>query len=304
MEESYRISDSEESQLDARLRSWVFTYNNYTEEGIKRIEDFITKNCAWGIYGKEIGEKGTPHLQGAMHFENQRKGHAINNKTGRVMWLHGMNGTFDQARTYCMKDNNFWEHGTMPQQGKRSDMEDVREIVMKTGRMREVAKKATTYHQLLFGEKILRYLEPKRDWKPNVRWYWGPPGVGKSRRAMEEAGTEKHVQTRNLRWWDSYDGHENVVMDEFRGSWGPLHELLTLIDRYPHQVETKGGMRQFLARNIWITSCKHPSECYDVKDEDIDQLTRRISLIELIEKISEVPEGNIEGTSESPSGTT
>jgi len=53
------------------------------------------------------------------------------------------------------------------------------------------------------------------------------------------------------------------------------------LDRYPFQVECKGGSRQFLAKNIYITSCYSPEQMFEGRvDEDLRQLTRRIDIIE------------------------
>ena len=41
----------------------------------------------------------------------------------------------------------------------------------------------------------------------------------------------------------------------------------------------KGGARQFLAKNIWITCPVHPMEVYGTR-EDVNQLLRRIDIIE------------------------
>ena len=55
--------ETKPKQVSASKR-WCFTYNNYTEEHLVEIVDILTKNCFKYIIGKEVGEKGTPHLQG------------------------------------------------------------------------------------------------------------------------------------------------------------------------------------------------------------------------------------------------
>jgi len=160
--------------------------------------------------------------------------------------------------------------------GKRNDLAATRALVHATGSMRAVAAEATSFQALRGAELLLKYDEPRRDWKPLVRWYWGATGTGKTRRAMEEAGADRWVSGRSLQWWDGYDGHANVIIDDFRGDFCPFHTLLRYLDRYECRVEVKGGSRQLLARNIWITSCLPPEKAYPGCSERVDQLLRRI----------------------------
>lgn len=54
--------------------------------------------------------------------------------------------------------------------------------------------------------------------------------------------------------------------------------MLRLFDRYPYQVEVKGGTRQFLARKIYVTTPKSPALTWESRtEEDLAQLLRRIT---------------------------
>ena len=55
--------------------------------------------------------------------------------------------------------------------------------------------------------------------------------------------------------------------------------LLSLLDRYPHRLEVKGGWRQCRSEVIIITSNKHPRNVYIKSDEEIQQLLRCIDII-------------------------
>lgn len=52
-------------------KHWCFTFNNYTCSNIIELENCFKKNCKKYIFQKEIGEKGTPHLQGYCMFNNK-----------------------------------------------------------------------------------------------------------------------------------------------------------------------------------------------------------------------------------------
>lgn len=64
-----------------------------------------------------------------------------------------------------------------------------------------------------------------------------------------------------------------------------INELLKLIDRYPHRLELKGGFRQMLSKKIYITSIMHPKDIYNLSEEHVKQLLRRIDKIILIHKL-------------------
>lgn len=109
--------------------------------------------------------------------------------------------------------------------------------------------------------------------------YWGPTGVGKSRRAWEEAGINAYPKDPRTKFWDGYRDHSHVVMDEFRGDIDISH-LLRWFDRYPVIVEVKGSSVVFQATKIWITSNLSPSEWYPTLDEPTRAaLMRRLTVV-------------------------
>lgn len=142
--------------------------------------------------------------------------------------------------------------------------------------MREVTLTGNM-QQIRVAEKYLTYHEEPRDWEMEVEWYWGPTGSGKSRAARTKfADLDYYTKNTPTKWWNGYDGHEAVIIDDFRDSWWPITDMLSLLDRYERQVETKGGERQFRARRVIITSANPPSNCYRNCGEAVEQLLRRI----------------------------
>lgn len=109
--------------------------------------------------------------------------------------------------------------------------------------------------------------------------FWGRTGLGKSRRAWDEAGLDAYPKDPRTKFWDGYRGQENVVVDEFRGGIDVAH-LLRWLDRYPVTVEIKGSATVLRARRIWITSNLDPRLWYPDLDQDtIHALLRRLEIV-------------------------
>lgn len=114
-----------------------------------------------------------------------------------------------------------------------------------------------------------------------IRCYWGTTGSGKSRRAWNEAGFSAYPKDPRTKFWDGYQGHNNVVMDEFRGDIDIAH-VLRWFDRYPVIIEVKGSSTVLKADKIWITSNLHPRMWYPALDEQTrNALLRRMEIIEM-----------------------
>lgn len=109
---------------------------------------------------------------------------------------------------------------------------------------------------------------------------WGPTGVGKSRRAWEQAGINAYPKDPRSKFWDGYRGQQHVVIDEFRGDIDIAH-LLRWFDRYPVIVEVKGSSVVLAATKIWITSNLSPRDWYPTLDDATRAaLMRRLNVIE------------------------
>ncbi len=233
------------------------------------------------VFGRETGENGTKHLQGYIYWKNARTLAATRKCVSERAHFEVSKGNAEQNKIYCSKeDPEPFEKGTMPQQGTRNDIKEVLEIIRGGGTMRSVLDIARTAPCLRVAEYALKYLEPGRSWKPEVEWFWGPTGSGKTKTAQEEMGEDPAPYwVYDGKWWCGYDGHENVIWDEFRADQIKFTRLLRLLDRYPIAVETKGGQRQLKFKKIIITCCKHPRDVYDKGDEEVAQLLRRIDKV-------------------------
>lgn len=157
----------------------------------------------------------------------------------------------------------------------RSDLAIARDIMRETGSLRKVYETVDSYQALKFAQFGASYGRQRSE-PPEVYWFYGSTGTGKTREAYRRA-PDAYFTTSSLAWWCGYDGHEDVIVDDFRSSFCRLEYLLRLLDRYPFQVAIKGGHRQFLAKRIFITSAFSPRELFAGGADNVDQLLRRIT---------------------------
>jgi len=254
------------------LRNFVFTINNYTDSDILSLKSLP---YSYIIYGKE--KVSTPHLQGYCELNKQVKFKTVKDIIPRAH-IEIRKGTQIQAINYCKKDGDYTELGTPKSQGHRADLDNIREVALEDGMTMVTC--IGNAQQIRVAKDFLTYNEPGRNWEMDILWLTGPSGCGKSKLAHELA-PDAYCKD-GSKWWDGYDAHEDIIIDDFRDSWWDLTFMLKLLDRYPLRVECKGGYRQIRAKRIIITSIKHPTECYLNTGECKKQLLRRVTKIETL----------------------
>lgn len=271
-----------------RARGWTWTLNNPTEEQVEWFasldEDWITEQkIKYMIIGSEVGEQGTPHLQGYTYFTTQRTMGGVKKVFFDEMHLEISRGTARDNQRYCSKEGNvICEVGVMPQQGKREDLDEIKRRIKKGETMKELIEVVSNYQGLRMAETLMKYQGMKKREPPIVKWYYGPTGTGKTRSAIAEAeeigGDDIWISGGSLRWWQGYCGQKCVIIDDFRADFCKYHELLRYLDRHPIQVEYKGGSCWLNATHIWITSAFAPENTYHNRGGDsVKPLLRRIS---------------------------
>lgn len=257
-----------------RNRKWFLTINNYSDqewwEACAEIHE-----CTYGICCKEVGELETPHLHLWLHYDSARSDKSIQKKFPRC-WKAGGKGR-DQDQKYLKKMGEFVEHGVMEEPGRRTDIHKVKEIIKDGGGVVDIIKEVNSYQAIRCGELILKYMETPREIKPiEVIWFWGIPKSGKTRRVFDTE-VDPYRPT-SFKWWEGYDAHEVVLLDDWRPEWCSFVNMLKLTDIYPFRVECKGGSRQVKYKKIYITSDHSPREYYEhLDDEEYRQLERRIT---------------------------
>lgn len=265
----------------ARLRSFCFT--SFLPDKYEAWKQLDVKYVCYGI---EVSpETGRIHLQGYCELVRRARISTIKELfDDNGMHIEPRRGTAQQAAIYCKKDGNYHEHGVISQQGARTDISHIRGLLLEENpSMYQVLYEAHSLQAVTIAKVWFTYRERVRDFKPDVSWFWGPTGSGKSywARIFEETmSAEEGLRTwwsgDNFKWWQGYDAHEIVILDDFRPDQCSFTNLLRVLDRYPYVVENKGGSRSLLARFIIITTPHSPEDSYSTF-ENLSQLTRRIT---------------------------
>lgn len=251
---------------------WSFTHNNPEDLQLPKTWPGVLY-CVWQL---EKGEEGTPHLQGTVKFDKNKKLSGLKKIDARASW--SVTRSEQGSVNYCQKEKSRvegpWTIGTPPSPGKRNDLESVKQLIDSGAQMKDVygAHFAESAKYYRFFKEYKRVNLKPRDFKTECLVFFGPTGIGKSALCARE---EDAYWLSHGKWFDDYDGQSVVIIDEFYG-WLPYAFLLRLLDRYPMLVETKGGQVQFVSKKIIITSNQDPREWYDRLKCSLPPLIRRI----------------------------
>ncbi|ADD62463.1 replication-association protein [Cyclovirus Chimp12] len=272
------------------VRKFCFTWNNYEFDAYAKCETFLNNFAKYGSVGEELcPSTGTPHLQGYVNLIKPTRFSTIKKHLHNAIHIEKANGSDEQNQTYCRKSGIFFEKGEPIKQGQRTDLQLlVKDTMEPSNTLKDIATKhPIAYIRYFRGIQELRRMVlpvPPRNYPTEVRYYWGPPGSGKSRRALQEA-TE--ISTNGIyykprgQWWDGYVQQSCVIIDDFYG-WIKYDEILKICDRYPYKVQIKGGYEEFTSTHIWFTSNVDTDLLYKFNNYINTAFERRITVKEHI----------------------
>lgn len=262
----------------------MFTINNYTTEKVETVRklkeehDFIR----YVLFGFEVGESGTPHLQGYLELR-QRKTLASLRRLLPGAHLEIRKGSQAQAIEYCKKDDDWEDYGDakQTQSGKRNDLEALRESLNAGSSLVEISNEHFSsyirYHRAIRSWQLLN--APRIREQPSVVIYWGHTGTGKTRSVWDNCPSPEDLWVYGgSGWFDGYHGQSIALFDDFNGGEMQLTLLLKVLDRYPLQVPIKGGFVSWCPKEIYITSNLNPQVWYmNARPEHQFALRRRFT---------------------------
>ncbi|AXL65895.1 replication-associated protein [Fly associated circular virus 5] len=257
------------AKRESPAKDYCFTVNNYDDDGVRLLSGLVQGGIAGYIcFGYECGKSGTKHLQGFIQFTRKVRFSTVQASLPKGTHIEKRRGTPEEASEYCKKEGNYHEEGKLSKSGNRSDLEAVAKEVARGASDFQIAETfPAVFVRYYRGLRELRCVlngNVQRSWKTRCHVYYGYPGSGKSLQASQ-LGTQLspgnvYYKPRG-EWWDGYESHEVVIIDDFYG-WIVFDELLKICDRYPYRVPIKGGYRNFVARDIFITSNSGPDNWY------------------------------------------
>ena len=278
-----RAMRKKQKKKEQKFRSWIFTYYPSNEDrDLLWFENLSqSSQIRYMIMGREhCPTTGKLHFQGYISYNNA-KTFKQTKKWFKLDKIHieSALGNDCQNQVYCSKEELLIEIGEPLVQGKRSDISHTISLLKEQPSMRNVLEEVHSYQAARHAELWLKYMEKKRPVKTiNVIWIYGSSGKGKTKKVYDDQSGNDIFTPTSYKWWEGYDGHKVVLIDDIRRDYCKFHELLKLLDIYPFRVETKGGSRQVQFNTIYITAPYSPTEMWENRcDEDLLQLTRRIT---------------------------
>lgn len=185
---------AEDKSVNDPEKDWSFTLNNPTEED-EALWRRIFEEVSYGLVTREVGAKGTPHLQGRVVF---RRSYRFTQLVKQEWADHWEMTKCRQDSLYCLKKGSVIIVDKPQKQGQRSDLVQAVERAVAGATMKELytefpgtmvrynrgimeAKAALVDPEPVGSYKLADFpnWEPINNWSKSIV-LMGPPGIGKT----------------------------------------------------------------------------------------------------------------------------
>lgn len=187
--------------------------------------------------------------------------------------LEKSQGTPKDNIAYCSKEESRilgpFETGERPKgSGKRSDLEAALETFERSDHSLEALARAHPIvfikHARGFRDLKLQLVKYPNDEKPEVYWYYGPTGTGKSYRCRQRAPDAYRIAppigTKNLYFY-GYNGETDHIFEDYNG-YGGFRWLLVFLSEGRLTVNGSGHGVPVRRTRVFINSDRHPRDVF------------------------------------------
>lgn len=260
------------SQEEAGPRSqalyWIGTLNNYTLADLEYFESQLKPIATYYVCGKEIAPTtNTPHLQFFFALKAKKTSVSLHKIWPKCsLFVKSKKSTMAQASDYCKKEGNFFEWGILPVNTGSPGLKVIADNYAETV---DLAKKGdmsaiNPEHMLKYFGAIKKIQQEFKIQPANLTWaegdqpnWWihGPTGTGKSYLARDMLGQKFYAKNAANKWWDKYNGEENVLIEDMDLSHVYQGFYLKIwADKYAFPVEVKCSGDVIRPKVIIVTS--------------------------------------------------
>lgn len=291
------------AKVEPNAKNWCFTLHYdgvYESDGTPRpteaeavgMVEELQEIANYVVFGfEECPTTKVKHLQGYVQLPTKMR----RNQLAKIMprtHLLVAKGSDEDNFVYCTKGGKFTEFG------ERRDTTGGRQGAEKERERWSIARKAAMINDLTLVDDqlfVMHYSALKAISKDHMAmppdasdvtglWIWGPPGVGKSRKARADfPGAYKKLCNK---WWDGYNPavHENVIMDDMDLVHSVLgYHLKIWCDRYAFVAEVKGGALAVRPKTFVVTSNYSIEQIFGHDEECAKAIRRRCKVVHMDE---------------------
>jgi len=259
------------------------------------LDPSLWKDCSYCIYQLELGNKTSRlHYQGYLECVGQKTWSFMHENWEGLETAHFevRKGTQMEAINYCKKGDTAldgpWEYGEAKEQGKRSDLLDIKRKIDEMQPIRTIQEDhfASFVRHSKFFKEYKRQKTPARNFKTKTFLFVGLPGHGKSTMMKILARyIGSYYKATNKKgsgqYWDDYDGEDVIILDEFDGSRMTPTDFNDLADEHECVLPVHGGAgHQMVSKYLFIGSNYCPSQWWRKRSKaQLRQTTRRIDVV-------------------------